>query len=211
MTKENAINQRLYKFAEDNPHQRAVRRMETAVESGREHAEPPPAVSVRSNRQFVLVDAGWIVVSPLPAGCSRSKGNGVEWLATVDDRSGEASSKVNPNVSFARIANAVMRHGAMPPQATRLIAIEAGIDVVLAEAIEESRVCSPPVFDCRREPTGDYLTFKCPGCGKVNRHGSGGKGSPHGDGNGKRSSHCPCALTKYGYILREVSEGETDG
>jgi hypothetical protein len=210
MSTDNAINQRLFKFAEDSPYQRAVRRMEIAAAT-RSQTEPTPAVSIRANRHFVLLDSGWVEVSQLPAGCSRGNGSGVEWLAKVDDRSGEASSEVNPNVSFARIANAIMRHGSVPPHSARLIAIEAGIDVVLAEAIEESRVCSPPVFNCTRDKTGNYLTFKCPGCGKVNRHGSGGHGSPHGDGDGKRASHCPCPLTKYGYILREVPEGETNG
>jgi len=48
---------------------------------------------------------------------------------------------------------------------------------------------------------GTHLVFTCPCCGRENVHG-GTYGKP-GDGDGHRTSHCPCWPN--GYVIREVT------
>jgi hypothetical protein len=167
---------------------------------------------------YYLTEDGWTEVQ-LPADdttaalfhTAATHQDEANWLARIFLQRGRFSSEIHPRATFAQVANAVMRHGARWPLPAEA-ATEAGIDTVLAGAIEEARLGSPPVFDCKRDSTGDYLTFRCPGCRRVNRHWAGEERLPPGEGDGFRHSHCRCPLTKYGYVLREVPvEGGNNG
>lgn len=71
-----------------------------------------------------------------------------------------------------------------------------------------------PVVAAWRIPGGIHLVFRCPWCGELHYHGSGGRNSPFGAGDGGRVSHCRKKESeKYfgGYILREVQDWRLAG
>ena len=60
-----------------------------------------------------------------------------------------------------------------------------------------------PTFDVKRSEGGGQLSFNCPVCGKLNRHGSTGAHQPCGAGDGYRVSKCEC-WKPFGYQIHEV-------
>ncbi len=136
MSTDNTFNQRLFKFAEDTPYQRAARRMGQATAGSIIVNDPLSGSPV-----FYLLDTGWVKFL-LPRDEEKASiyhdavthKDSPNWLARIYPRGGKFSSDIHPKATFAQVANAVMEHGAYPCFQSDA-ASEAGINTVLAVAL----------------------------------------------------------------------------